>query len=142
MMRLKSVVLLSCLCLLVLPLAGGCKKEQQPLGWPPVKTRDVPAPAPLNMPNVATFTEQTYEIDVVVGQEFAIGIFEGNASDYLRDPKYTESLGNTMILYDSPTPNHYGTQWFIYKALKAGTTEITFNAPLEYYKVFRINIKA
>jgi hypothetical protein len=45
-------------------------------GGPPVKTADVPAPAPLNLSNVATYTEQTYQIDVLVGQEFAIGMFE------------------------------------------------------------------
>jgi hypothetical protein len=98
----------------------------QPLGWPPVKTRDVPAPAPLNLPDVATFTEQTYEIDVVVGQEFAIGMFEstggGLARDYLRDTKYTESLGYTEILYDPPIPNHYGTQWFLCSYVKVDST--------------------
>ena len=145
-MRFRIIALFSCIFMLISLSVIGCSKPEGILGWPPVKTRDVPAPAPLNLPNVATYTEQTYQIDVVVGQEFAIGMFEGMAGnlaqDYSRDTKYTESLGYTTVAYESPTFNHYGTQWFLYKALKTGKTDIIFTAPLQYYKVFSINIGA
>jgi hypothetical protein len=121
----------------------GCSKQQEIPGWPPLKTANAPAPAPLNLPNVATYTEQTYQIDVLVGQEFAIGMFElipGVLADDSYDSNYLESLGYATVPYDTPTLNHYGTQWFRYIALRNGKTEILFSEPLEYHKVFSISI--
>jgi hypothetical protein len=144
-MRNRAFYLFLCLFALASLFVIGCSKTEGVIGWPPVKTRDVPAPAPLNLPNVATYTEQTYQIDVAVGQEFAIGMFEGMAGDLANDShdsEYIELLGYTTVLYDPPSLNHYGTQWFLYKALKGGKTEILFRAPIEYNKVFSINIKA
>ena len=112
--------------------------------FPPATARDVPAPAPCPWPDVKTYTEQTYEIDASVGEEFAIGMFA------TMDFKYSErhdinfvwqAAVDQLVKYDPVDLNKYGTDWFLYRATRAGTTEIDFHYPLEYTKVFKIVIR-
>lgn len=124
---------------------SSASSQPQAPSFPTFKTRDVPPPALAPWAGVTTYTEQTYQINAEVGQNFAIGKFLTNGVNALatresHDPKYIEFVDDETIPYDNATLNHYGTKWFLFKAIKAGKTEINFNAPLEYFKVFSISI--
>ncbi len=130
----------------VLTAIGGACSQPQGLVFPTHKTRNVPLPAPAPWMGAATYTEQTYKIDVKVGQKFAIGMHVTN--EYIapsiiesHDINYMELIGSETVPYDAPVLNNYGTKWFLFKAIKAGKTEVNYSAPLEYFKVFSVSIK-
>ena len=110
--------------------------------FPPVTVRDVPAPAPVPWHNITTYTEQTYQIEAKAGEEFAIGMFatiEFNFGES-NDQNLIDKLDDKMVEYQPSTFNEYGTEWFLFKAINKGDTEIVFHYPLEYTKIFKISI--
>jgi hypothetical protein len=113
------------------------------LMFPPTLVRDVPTPAPAPWPRVTTYTEQTYDIEVNAGEEFAIGMFATMDFDFMEshDQNILDLVDNRMIEYRPTTLNKYGTDWFLYKAINKGKTGIVFQYPLEYTKLFFITIK-
>jgi len=128
---------------LVLSLLTACADTgNEALTFPPVTVRDVPSPAPVPWPDIKTYTEQTYEIESKVGEEFAIGMFATTPAEFgeFHDIGFIERLGNEMVEYQPGALNEYGTEWFLFKAIKAGSTEIVFQYPLEYTKIFKVNI--
>ncbi len=56
------------------------------------------------------------------------------------DLNYIELIETEIVPYNPNTNNQYGTKWLLFKTLKTGTTEIVFNAPFEYWKIFKITI--
>ncbi len=112
--------------------------------FPTTTVRDIPAPAPCPWPGVAVYTEQTYEIDVKAGDQFAIGMFA--SLDYgfneSHDGRFlAEVAPDRMVKYQPTELNRYGTDWFLFKATKPGATDIIFRYPLEYTKDFKIVIQ-
>lgn len=110
--------------------------------FPTMTTRNVPAPAPIPWSNVKAYTEQTYQITVKVGDEFAIGMFAtmNTKFDESHDTKYLEEVSEDLVKYDPTVIDKYGTDWFLYKAINVGSTEIIYRYPFEYTKVFKISI--
>lgn len=156
-MRLKVAVVI--LMVLLAQTLVACRHTSG-LNFPPQTTRNVIAPAPVPWPNVRTFTEQTYIIKVNVNEQFAIGM---EATDNLKftesnNGEYISKIDENMVAYSpngttwtEPLPSGvtdippntltaYGTDWFLFKAIKSGTTEIVFQYPLEYTKLFKIII--
>jgi hypothetical protein len=111
--------------------------------FPPTLVREVPEPAPAPWPDVATYTEDTYEIEVNAGDEFAIGMFATTNINFseLHDRNIIELVDSRTVEYSPGALNKYGTDWFLYKAVKAGKTEIVFQYPIEYTKIFSISVK-
>jgi hypothetical protein len=111
--------------------------------FPPVTVRDVPAPAPVPWHNITTYTEQTYQIEAKDGEEFAIGMFATMSITFgeSNDQNLIDKLDDKMVEYQPSTLNKYGTEWFLFKAINKGDTEIVFHYPLEYTKIFKISIK-
>ena len=111
--------------------------------FPPVTVRDVPAPAPVPWHNITTYTEQTYQIKAKAGEEFAIGMFATMEFNFgeSNDQNLIDKLDDKMVEYQPSTFNEYGTEWFLFKAINKGDTEIVFHYPLEYTKIFKISIK-
>jgi hypothetical protein len=91
---------------------------------------------------IPTYTEQTYEIHAKVGEEFAIGMFATMQINFgeSNDQSFVNEEDDQMVPYQPGTLNMYGTEWFMFKAIKKGVTEMYFNYPLEYTKVFKISI--
>jgi hypothetical protein len=110
--------------------------------FPPFTTRNVPLPAPVPWSNIPTYTEQTYEIHAKVGEEFAIGMFATMQINFgeSNDQSFINEEDDQMVPYQPSTLNMYGTEWFMFKAIKKGVIEMYFNYPLEYTKVFKISI--
>jgi hypothetical protein len=110
--------------------------------FPPSTVHDVPSPAPAPWPDVKTYTEQTYKIEAKVGDEFAIGMFATMDFNFIEshDPSIINLLDDNMVEYHPGTLNKFGTDWFLYKATTTGSTDIIFQYPLEYTKIFKISI--
>ena len=111
--------------------------------FPPVTVRDVPSPATVPWHNMTTYTEQTYQIEAKAGEEFAIGMFATMSINFeeSNDQNFIDKVDDKMVEYQPSTPNKYGTEWFLFKAINKGDTEIVFHYPLEYTKIFKISIK-
>ena len=111
--------------------------------FPPVTVRDVPVPAPVPWHNITTYTEQTYQIEARDGEEFAIGMFATMSINFeeSNDQNFIDKVDDKMVEYQPSTLNNYGTEWFLFKAINKGDTEIVFHYPLEYTKIFKISIK-
>jgi len=140
--RIKTVIGLM-LLLVMLSVSVGCgSSTTAPYLFPPFTTRNVPLPAPVPWSNIPTYTEQTYEIHAKVGEEFAIGMFATMQINFgeSNDQSFINEEDDQMVPYPSGTLNMYGTEWFMFKAIKKGVTEMYFNYPLEYTKVFKISI--
>ena len=102
---------------------------------------DVPPPAPVPWPNVATYTETTYQINARVGEEFAIGMYATILPMQFTksyDQNYISLIDDQVVDYLPVTTE--GTEWFLFEATREGTTDILFQYPLEFSKVFRIII--
>ena len=111
--------------------------------YPTATVRDVPAPAPVPWLNISTYTEQTYHIEATTGMKFAIGMFatiEFHFSES-NDHNFITLMDDQMVKYQDSSLNKYGTEWFLFEPIKAGNTEIIFQYPLEYTKLFTISIK-
>jgi hypothetical protein len=140
--QIKTIIGLM-LLLVMLAVSVGCgNSTTTPYLFPPFTTRNVPLPAPVPWSNIPTYTEQTYEIHAKVGEEFAIGMFATMQINFgeSNDQSFINEEDDQMVPYKSGTINMYGTEWFMFKAIKKGVTEIYFNYPLEYTKVFKISI--
>lgn len=140
--RIKTIIGLM-LLLVMLAVSVGCgNSTTTPYLFPPFTTRNVQLPAPVPWSNIPTYTEQTYEIHAKVGEEFAIGMFATMQINFgeSNDQSFINEEDDQMVPYKSGTINMYGTEWFMFKAIKKGVTEIYFNYPLEYTKVFKISI--
>ena len=140
--RIKTVIGLM-LLLVMLSVSVGCgNSTTAPYLFPPFTARNVPLPAPVPWFNIPTYTGQTYEIHVKVGEEFAIGMFATMQINFgeSNDKSFINEEDDQMVPYPSGTLNMYGTEWFMFKANKKGVTEMYFNYPLEYTKVFKISI--
>jgi len=111
--------------------------------FPPLTVRDVPAPAPVPWHNITTYTEQTYQIEAKDGEEFAIGMFATMSINFeeSNDQNFIDQVDDKMVEYQPSTLKKYGTEWFLFKAINKGDTEIVFHYPLEYTKIFKISIK-
>ena len=102
---------------------------------------DVPPPAPVPWSNVATYTETTYQINARVGEEFAIGMYATILPGQFTksyDQNYISLIDDQVVDYLPVTTE--GTEWFLFEATREGTTDILFQYPLEFSKVFRIVI--
>ncbi len=109
-----------------------------------VTTRDVPDPAPVPWENVPVYTEQTYEIEVMAGEEFAIGMLASLppvtfTERYERD--FLELVETSMVHYVPGDDYAKATDWYLFKAVKAGITELSFQYPMAYLKIFKIIIR-
>ena len=140
--RIRTIIGLT-LLLVMLSVSVGCgNSTTAPAMFPPFTTRNVPLPAPAPWSNIPTYTEQTYEIHAKVGEEFAIGMFATMQINFgeSNDQSFINEEDDQMVPYQPSTLNMYGTEWFMFKAIKKGVIEIYFNYPLEYTKVFKISI--
>jgi hypothetical protein len=140
--RIRTIIGLV-LLLVMLSVSVGCgNSTTAPTMFPPFTTRNVPLPAPVPWSNIPKYTEQTYEIHAKVGEEFAIGMFATMQINFgeSNDQSFINEEDDQMVPYQTSTLNMYGTEWFMFKAIKKGVTEIYFNYPLEYAKVFKISI--
>ena len=110
--------------------------------FPPATVRDVPDPAPVPWHNITTYTEQTYQIEARDGEEFAIGMFATMSINFeeSNDQNFIDKVDDKMVEYQPSTLSKYGTEWFLFKAINKGDTEIVFHYPLEYTKIFKISI--
>ena len=88
---------------------------------------------------MAAYAEDTYRIEVKTGDEFAIAMFGST----LAGAHFTTSYDDRFIsLADNRTADaSTRTEWFLFKAIRPGKTEIHFSYPLEYRKVFSILIR-
>jgi len=134
--------------LIPLLLSVGCAKHTSSTRYPSFPTwttANVPEPAPVPWDGVKAYSERTYEIEVSVGDEFAIGIFETGSYANLITKSYNYELISLVdteeVLYQPTAVNHYGTVWFLFKATSAGKASIIFTAPLEYIKLFVVSIQ-
>lgn len=111
--------------------------------YPTATVRDVPAPAPVPWSNISTYTEQTYHIEATAGMKFAIGMFATGEWRFSEsnDHTFLTVVDDQMVKYQDSSLNKYGTEWFLFEPIKAGNTEIIFQYPLEYTKLFTISIK-
>jgi len=141
--RITSIIELTLLLVVLLVSAGCGNSTTAPYLFPPFTTRNVPLPAPVPWSNIPTYTEQTYEIHAKVGEEFAIGMFATMQINFRvsDNQSFTNEEDEQMVLYQSGTLSMYGTEWFMFKAIKKGVTEMYFYYPLEYTKVFEISIQ-
>ena len=140
--RIRTIIGLT-LLLVMLSVSVGCgHSTTAPYLFPPFTTRNVPLPAHVPWSNIPTYTEQTYEIHAKVGEEFAIGMFATMQINFgeSNDQSFINEEDDQMVPYQPSTLNMYGTEWFMFKAIKKGVTEMYFNYPLEYTKVFKISI--
>lgn len=111
--------------------------------FPNTKVRDVPSPAPIPWKDVEAYTEQTYEIEVNLGDEFAIAMYATIPPSTFwehYDQEFIELVEKQMVYYVPGDDTQDATEWFLFKAVKAGATEMVFQYPLEYTKLFRITI--
>jgi hypothetical protein len=102
---------------------------------------DVPPPAPVPWPDIANYIATTNQINVTVGEEFAIGMYaSGLPAQFTKsfDQNYLALVDDQVVDYLPVTTE--GTEWFLFKAINPGTTEIVFQYPLEYMKTFKITI--
>ena len=146
-MRKIIVIIIPCLFLSATLLISSCSKSTSS---PTVNqttqsittTRTIPAPAPAPWSDVTTYTEQADQIKVHLGDEFAIGMFATSSSNFTEsnDNTVINLLANQMVKYQISGVNIYGTQWFLFSAIKTGETNITFNYPGGYSKSFGITI--
>lgn len=120
-----------------------------PLYFPPVTALpNAPTPAPAPWPDIAAYTERDYHINAKVGDEFAIGMFATNNNTYYfidrfqYDTQFLIKVDEQVVQYQPATLNRYGTVWLLFKAIKIGDTELLFEEPLEYQKIFLVSIEA
>lgn len=109
--------------------------------FPPVTACDVPPPAPVPWLNVTTYTEQTYQIEAKVGEEFAIGMYATvlpTQFDKSYDPNYVNLIADQVVYYQPSTTE--GTEWLLFIATKEGNTNMVLSYPLEFSKIFKISI--
>ena len=127
----------------VSPVVSSIQTDSYFSQFQPTTVRDVPSPAPVPWSDVVTYTEQTYHIEAKVGEEFAIGMFASSDFHFMEshDSTFISKLDDHMVEYQPSTLNNYGTDWFLFKTLKTGDTELVFQYPLEYTKLFDISIK-
>ena len=140
--RVRTIIGLTLLLVVLLVSVGCGNSTTEPVMFPPFTTRNVPLPAPVPWSNIPTYTEQTYEIHAKVDEEFAIGMFATMQINFgeSNDQSFVNEEDDQMVPYQPGTLNMYGTEWFMFKATKKGVTEIYFNYPIEYTKVFKISI--
>jgi hypothetical protein len=101
----------------------------------------VPPPAPVPWPDIANYIATTSQINVKAGEEFAIGMYASVLPTQFTksfDQNYVGLIDDQVVDYLPVTSE--GTEWFLFKAIKEGTTEIVFQYPLEYTKIFKIII--
>ena len=113
--------------------------------WPPiasVRTRVVPEPASVPWKDVPAYTEETYEINGKVGDEFAIGLFATGDITFFSsiDSDYLTTVDMQSVPYSPQELNKNHTDWYLLKAIKSGTVEIQFHYPLGYFKYYSIII--
>ena len=140
-LRLYPIGVIIAITILVVLLAGCGKSAVTPLIFPPFTSINAPIPAPVPWSGVTTYTETTYQINTKVGEEFAIGMHAEDLPvtfEHSYDQNYVSLVSDQVVYYQSNTAG--GTEWFLFKAIKKGSTEIFFNYPLEYNKVFKITI--
>jgi inhibitor of cysteine peptidase len=105
---------------------------------------------------VSAYTESSKSIDVAAGQEFTIALQSNPTTGYDWHPVVDEQY-LTLVKKDYKQNDHTGkplvgsggTDYFVYKALKAGETNITFTYYRSWEKpvaenqqqVFNIRIK-
>ncbi len=130
MLGLFGAVLVITSMLVTLP---ACTRP--PEMFPEFTARAVPSPAPSPWSDVATYTEETYRIEAKRGIEFAIAMHAENVVIPFvesHDPQFLSLADNCTL---------GTTQWFLFRSLRSGKTEIHFAYPLEYRKVFSISVK-
>ena len=101
----------------------------------------VPPPAPVPWPDIANYIATTNQINIKVGEEFAIGMYASVLPTQFTksfDQNYVALIDDQVVDYLPVTSE--GTEWFLFKAIQDGTTEIVFQYPLEYMKTFKIII--
>ena len=101
----------------------------------------VPPPAPVPWPDIANYIAKTNQINVKAGEEFAIGMYASVLPTQFTksfDQNYVALIDDQVVDYLPVTTE--GTEWFLFKAITEGTTEIVFQYPLEYTKTFKIII--
>lgn len=127
----------------VLIMSAGCGNSVSkvvPLTFATVTAMGVPDPAPVPWSDITTYTEETYEINAKVGEEFAIGMYATVLPQRFMksfDQNYISLIDDQVVEYQSSTSE--GTEWFLFKATKKGNTEIIFQYPLEFTKIFKIS---
>jgi hypothetical protein len=127
----------------VLIMSAGCDNSVSkvvPLTFPTVTAMGVPDPAPVPWSDITTYTEETYEINTKVEEEFAIGMYATMLPQQFMksyDQNYISLKDDQVVEYQSSTTE--GTEWFLFKATKKGNTEIIFQYPLEFTKIFKIS---
>ena len=104
--RIRTIIGLT-LMLVVLLVSVGCgNSTTAPAMFPPFTTRNVPLPAPVPCSNIPTYTEQTYEINAKVGEEFAIGMFATMQINFgeSNDQSFINEEDDQMVPYQ-PAPS-------------------------------------
>jgi hypothetical protein len=79
----------------------------------------VPDPAPVPWSDITTYTEETYEINAKVGEEFAIGMYATVLPQRFMksfDQNYISLIDDQVVEYQSSTSE--GTEWFLLRQLK------------------------
>jgi hypothetical protein len=101
----------------------------------------VPPPAPVPWPDIANYIATTNQINIKAGEEFAIGMYASGLPALFSksfDQNYIALIDDQVVDYLPVTTE--GTEWFLFKVIKEGTTDIVFQYPLEYTKTFKIVI--
>ena len=127
---------------ILVSLLADCSNSAKESGiFTPFTSINAPVPAPVPWANVVTYTETTYQIDTKVGEELAIGMHAEDLPitfELTSDQNYVSLISDQVVDYQSSATD--GTEWFLFKTIKKGNTELYFNYPIEYSKVFKITI--
>lgn len=131
--------------LTLFPSASGCAKAQ-----PAAPAHNISPNTSPNLtspwPNIATYSDDNTTINVSVGQEFVIR-YDHFASPRINyePPDYVILLENQFIVKPEFIPPD-GTTWFLFKAVAAGSTNVTINETTRFgdltpiKKIFKINV--
>ena len=113
------------------------------------ETRQVPSPAPVPWQGITAYDEKTYRIEAKAGQDFAIGILI-SVPQLLGKLSYDEQSFLTLVerqvvacVTEPPSGDYgqcYGTEWFLFKAIRAGKVNLRFDYPIGYVKLYEISI--